>query len=136
MHRESFENLCSMLPGRKKADTNLRQAIPLPKRVAVALYSLGSSAEYRTIANLFGIGKSTACCILLEFCEEAWRILRPLHFNHFPLTREKIEECVRGFDVLGFPQCLGAIGNYLCFKHSMPHTILASVYKMRILTGI
>ncbi|XP_017490881.1 PREDICTED: uncharacterized protein LOC108379074 [Rhagoletis zephyria] len=62
----------------------MRKAIPLEKRVAIALYALGSSAEYRSIANLFGVGKST-------------------------VGSEKINEYVKGFEILGFPQCLGAI---------------------------
>ncbi|XP_058837693.1 uncharacterized protein LOC131693671 [Topomyia yanbarensis] len=90
-------------------DTMLRKAIPLEKRVAVALYTLGSSSEFRSIANLFGIGKSTVCVILLEFCREIWEILAPLYLSKLPLERDTIEDCVAGFLNLGFPQCLGAI---------------------------
>ncbi|XP_037959313.1 uncharacterized protein LOC119688718 [Teleopsis dalmanni] len=32
--------------------------------------------------------------------------------NAFPLTSDKVNECIRGFEVLGFPQCLGAMGWY------------------------
>lgn len=110
MSRESFEELCSLLPRLKKEDTVFRKAIPLKKRIAVAVYALGSSAEYRTVGNLFGIGKSTTCEILLEFCEAVWDVMQPQFLNFFPLTRDTVMDCVYGFERLGFPQCLGAIG--------------------------
>nr|XP_036226946.1 uncharacterized protein LOC118682390 [Bactrocera oleae] len=58
---------------------------------------------------MFGIGKSTVCEILLEFCTEIWRLQHPSCFKMLPLNRESITELVTGFEVLGFPQCLGAI---------------------------
>lgn len=109
MQRRTFHVLCEKLKNLRRGNTNFRTAIPLEKRVAIGLYALGSSAEYRSIGNLFGIGKSTVCEIVLDFCQEVWDTLKPLHMNSFPLTREKIEELVRGFEMLGFPQCLGAI---------------------------
>lgn len=53
----------------KKENTHLRPAISVEKRVAIALYTLGSSAEFRTVANCFGVGRSTVGEILYEFCE-------------------------------------------------------------------
>ncbi|KAH6931130.1 hypothetical protein HPB50_022274 [Hyalomma asiaticum] len=37
-----------------RQDTVMRKAISLDKRVAIALYRLATSAEDRTVANLFG----------------------------------------------------------------------------------
>lgn len=99
-----------MLTTLEKEDTLFRKAIPLQKRIAIALYTLGSSGEFRTISNLFGVGKSTVCKILDEFCQEVWNRLAPVYLNSIPLTRETIEEKVNGFEHLGMPQCLGAIG--------------------------
>lgn len=110
MNRESFNILCGLLPRLAKEDTTLRKAIPLPKRIAIALYALGSSAEYRTVANLFGIGKSTVCELVLEFCNAVWDVMQPMYLNYFPLSKEIVQDCVSGFERLGFPQCLGAIG--------------------------
>ncbi|XP_058980672.1 putative nuclease HARBI1 [Musca domestica] len=107
--REVFNKLCELLNGLQKSNTNMREAIPLEKRVAIGLYTLGSSAEYRTIANMFGVGKSTVCKILLQFCNEVWRILAPIYLKNFPLTREKIEVLCQEFEILGFPQCIGAL---------------------------
>lgn len=114
MSRTSFDKLCALLKALGKKDTNFRKAVSLEKRIAIALYALASSAEYRTIATIFGVGTSTVCTILLEFCEEVWRVLRPLYMNYFPLDRETITRSVNGFLQLGFPQCLGAIGSIAC----------------------
>ncbi|XP_055845403.1 uncharacterized protein LOC129911591 [Episyrphus balteatus] len=107
--RENFEILCFHLRNLKKNDTQFRKSIPLPKRIAIALYTLGSSAEYRSVANLFGVGKCTVGNILHEFCEEVWKVLHPIYLSAYPLTEDKIKENVEGFSKLGFPQCFGAI---------------------------
>lgn len=112
MHRTTFDVLCGLLPHLAKEDSALRKSIPLQKRIAIALYALGSSAEYRTIANLFGVGKSTVCEIVLEFCTVVWNVMQPNYLNYFPLSREIVQECVSGFETMGFPQCLGAIDMY------------------------
>lgn len=112
MSRQTFKLLCSHLTSFGKEDTNYRKAIPLEKRVAIALYALGSSAEYRSLANLFGVGKSTVGKILNEFCVLVWSELKKKYLNFFPLTYDKIKDCVIGFNAIGFPQCLGAIGKY------------------------
>ena len=39
-------------------DTVMRSAITAKRRLAITLYFLASTAEYRTIANLFGVSKS------------------------------------------------------------------------------
>ncbi|XP_017491724.1 PREDICTED: uncharacterized protein LOC108379878 isoform X2 [Rhagoletis zephyria] len=109
MKRSSFNKLCGLLSCLERKDTNFRKAISLEKRVAIALYALGSSSEYRSVGNMFGIAKSTVCLIVIEFCKQAWIVLHPVYLNHFPLSREKIRECMSGFNQIGFPQCIGAI---------------------------
>lgn len=111
--RTSFNKLLNLLSGLEKEDSKWRKAIPIDKRVAIALYALGSAAEYRSIGNLFGVGTSTVCQIVSDFCDLAWPILQNLYLNHIPLTSEKIDDCRNGFLSLGFPQCLGAIGKFI-----------------------
>ena len=96
MSKDSFEYLCAELsPHIAKRDTNFRKAIAVRHRVAIALYWLADSARYRTIGNLFGVGKSTVCTIVKQVCEEpapvSGEILDPLSFA-FPL-----------FPILGSP---------------------------------
>ncbi|XP_041729143.1 uncharacterized protein LOC121560179 isoform X3 [Coregonus clupeaformis] len=60
MSRETFFFLCGKLkPRLARQDTHFRRALPLEKRVAVALWRLASNIEYRTISGLFGVGSST-----------------------------------------------------------------------------
>lgn len=83
MERRSFFELCGMVKHLEKADTNYRKAIPIEKRVAIALYALGSSAEYRTIGNLFGVSNSSVCRIVKEFCVAVWDVLKPMYLTFF-----------------------------------------------------
>ena len=78
MSKEAFNRLCVELsPHILKRDTNFRKAIKVRHRVAITLYWLADTAHYRTIANLFGVGKSTVCGIVKQVCEVIVRILLP-----------------------------------------------------------
>ncbi|XP_075162747.1 uncharacterized protein LOC142235377 [Haematobia irritans] len=95
-----------------KQDTCFRLAIPLENRIAIALYALGSSGEYRTIGRLFGVSASSVCNILHEFCKIVIKVLGEEYLPSQFITEEKVDECVRGFENIGFPQCLGAVAGY------------------------
>ncbi|KAL1445902.1 hypothetical protein MTO96_044756 [Rhipicephalus appendiculatus] len=57
----TFSYLVNILtPVLERADTNMRPAVPVAKRIAIGLYRLRSTAEDATIAHLFGVGRSTA----------------------------------------------------------------------------
>ena len=69
MSKVTFQKLCEELaPFIERRDTNYRKAISLRERVAITLYRLADTASYRTVSNLFGVGKSTVCQIVLEVC--------------------------------------------------------------------
>lgn len=111
MSPSAFKILCEKMSSLRREDTMFRKAIPLEKRIGIALYALGSSAEYRSIANLFGVGRTTVGEIVLEFCNEVWSKLRKDYLNFYDnLNYSKLKETVDGFSYLGFPQCCGAIG--------------------------
>jgi len=110
MSRAAFDHLVGLLSSMAKQDSNFRKCIPLEKRVAIALFTLGSSAEYRTVGRLFGVSSASVCKIFKEFCLVVWRALSPDYLPPDFLTHENVEECVEGFQRLGFPQCFGAIG--------------------------
>ncbi|XP_064483202.1 uncharacterized protein LOC135396090 [Ornithodoros turicata] len=86
----------------------MRAAISVEESVAVGLYRLCSTAEDRTIAHLFGIGRSTVNTVYRQFVtavieklESEWlRMIRPeamaAHLREF-------------YAVTGFPQALGAL---------------------------
>ncbi len=83
----------------ERHDTNLRKCIPLGKRIAIAVYKLSSSAEYRTVANLFGVGKSSVCEIVNEFCYFVAENLMQ-DFTQFPISEESAKNCILGLHFL------------------------------------
>ena len=53
---ENFEYLCRELERHLKPNESfVRAPVDVKKQVAIDIYLLGSSAEYRTIENLFGV---------------------------------------------------------------------------------
>ena len=73
----------------EKSNTNMRPSIPLEKRVGIALYSLGSSAEYKIISSLFGVGRSTVGEIMVEFCKAVCSELKG-GINTYPPKQEDV----------------------------------------------
>ena len=51
-----------------RQETPMREAVTPNRRLAIALY-LASTAEYRTIGNLFGVSVSFVCTCLKDVCE-------------------------------------------------------------------
>lgn len=109
MSRSTFLYLCSQVrPLLQKQDTSLRAAIPVEDRVAVTLWRLANNADYRSVAELFGLGHSTVCHIFLECCTVIAKKLLP-QFVNIP-TGAKLREIVDGFQSRwGFPQMVVAI---------------------------
>ncbi|XP_076837450.1 uncharacterized protein LOC143482801 [Brachyhypopomus gauderio] len=111
MSRETFFLLCGKLkPRLARQDTCLRPALPLEKRVAVALWRLASNVEYRTISALFGVGRSTVCKCVREVCHAIAVMLRPLYLR--TPSEQELEDAARLFGTRwGFPHCVGALGS-------------------------
>ena len=89
-------------------DTPMRKAVPARKKLAMILYYLASTSEYRTIANLFGVSKAYLCnsikdvsCAIIKSLQE--------RFIYIPKNDElkSILETYR--EKWGFPMCAGAI---------------------------
>ncbi|XP_049316836.1 uncharacterized protein LOC125779521 [Bactrocera dorsalis] len=74
VNKEAFHKVCEKVKEIVKSNNNMRLCIPLQKRVAIALYALGSSAEYRTVASLFGVGRSTVGEIVVDFLQNFLKI--------------------------------------------------------------
>ena len=70
LSKDTFDYLCTQLtPHFQYQDTHLRKPISVKKRVAITLWTLASSAKYRTVNHLFGVGRSTVCEIVHETCQ-------------------------------------------------------------------
>ena len=89
-------------------DTRLRPAVTPKCRLAITLYYLSSTAEYRTIANLFGVSPSFVCNCVREVFQA---ILDTMKTSFIFLPKgEELDEIVNVYkEKWGFPMCGGAI---------------------------
>ena len=51
-----------------RQDTRYREAVPIHKRVAIAIWRLATGNAYRVISKVFGVSMSTVSNVVLEFC--------------------------------------------------------------------
>ena len=102
MSKQTIHYLCDQIRAEIFCEnTNYRLAIPVEKRVAIALWCLATPAEYRTIGHLFGVARCTVCIIVKEVCNAIVRILQPRYIS-FP-SGEELLSIIDGFDTY---QCL------------------------------
>ena len=108
MKKETFVYLCNKVrPMIFWQSTRFRQAISVERRVAITLWCLATPCEYRSIAHLFGIARSTVCTIVHDTCRAILRALMDVYIK-FP-SGEALEKVIDGFEnKWGFPQCVGA----------------------------
>ena len=91
-----------------RKDTPMRKAVSPRKRTAITLYYMSSTAEYRTIANLFGVSTSFVCLCIRDVCKAIRKKLKN-DFLKVP-KGEDLREVMRLYkEKWGFPSCAGAI---------------------------
>jgi len=108
--KRTFNYLCNALkPTLMKKDANLRVIISLEKRIAVALALLASKNEYASIAQTFGIGKSTVCVLFKQFCNAVVDILfgKVVQLPSGPGFREEADKFELRYM---FPDSIGVVG--------------------------
>ena len=109
LSKETFMYVVSMVGENvSRKDTKLRKAVSTQKRIAIALYFIGSTAEYRTIANLFGVSTSFVCKCIKDVAKAIVAKLR-CHFLSLPKGDELLEIIKLYKEKWGFPCCAGAI---------------------------
>uniref|UniRef100_A0A8C4Y219 DDE Tnp4 domain-containing protein n=1 Tax=Gopherus evgoodei TaxID=1825980 RepID=A0A8C4Y219_9SAUR len=122
MRKATFMGLCAELtPTLWCKDTRLRAALPVEKRVAIAIWKLATPDNYRSVANQFGVGKSTIGIVLMQVCRAINRMLL-----RRTVTLGNVQDVVDGFAQMGFPNCGGAIDGTHIPILAPPH--LASEY--------
>ena len=109
MKRETFASLCrDMEASLASSDHAVRVIVDVQKQVAITLYLLASSAEYKTIGNLFGVGKSTVYSIVHKVCEAIYEDLLNVYVKF--RTGDELKNVVRVYEESwGFLNCGGAI---------------------------
>ena len=110
MSRDTFRMLCDELrPHIERQTTVFREAISVEARVAITIWRLATNVEYRTIASLFGVGRSTVGEIVLDTCDAIANHLLP-RYVCVPSDPAALHDIVDGFrECWGFPQTIGAI---------------------------
>ena len=109
LSKRTFIILCNHLRRYiEKCDTRLRPSISVEKSVAMTLWKLATSCEYRTIGHLFGVARGTACVIVNDVCKA---IVKVLLKKYIKLPQgQRLLTVVNDFETkFGYPQCFGAI---------------------------
>ena len=109
----TFYYLCTQLkPLLEKQTTRLRTPVSVERHVAITLWVLATTAEYHTIATLFGVVRCTLCLIIHETCIAIVTKLLSVYIS-FPLG-DVLKEVVEGLkEKWDFPQCAGSIDGSL-----------------------
>ena len=98
MSQDIFRDIVRVVqPALKNRDTHFRRAIPIEKRVAIALWRLSTGNTFRTVTKTFGVGKSMAVQITRQSCSEMLRLARC--YIHFPRSRRETAEAIEQFKV-------------------------------------
>ena len=91
-----------------KRDTPMRKAVPTRKKLAMTLYYFASTAEFRTIANLFGVSRAFLCnCVKDVCCAIIKNLQRRLIYIPKDDELKSILETYK--EKWRFPMCAGAI---------------------------
>ena len=107
--KQTFYYICRKLEHYvAKRDTQLRLAIPVELRIAVTLWCLATSTDYRTLSHLFGLSKSSICLIIREVCRAIVDHLTKLYIK-IPTENEMREMMMCFKEKYGFPCCGGAL---------------------------
>ncbi|XP_046384860.1 uncharacterized protein LOC124155187 [Ischnura elegans] len=86
----------------------MREAIPVRKKVAIALYFLKSGSDYGVVGMTFGVGRSTVSAIVEEFCAAVRRQYHPR--IRFPATEEDMRATANEFQYRwDFPGVIGVV---------------------------
>ena len=109
INKETFNNLCEILrPELSNQNTQLRNAVDLEKRVAIAIRRLAKGDSFTSLSMQFGVGSSTCHAICQEFeatlCNIRGRYIK------FPYTRNEAQRIINDFQELnGIPQIVGIV---------------------------
>lgn len=105
MTKDTFLELCEELrPELQRQTTTMRAPLSVEKRVGIALWKLATTECYRSVANHFGVGRSTVGEVFIEVCLAIEKLL----FKKVVALKDSKEVMV-GFAEMGFPNCVGVM---------------------------
>jgi hypothetical protein len=108
--RSTFNMLVKELsPILQKQDTNFRAAIPVSKRIGIALYYLKSNSSADVVSDVFKVGTSTVNYLVHEFCDAVNTILFKKYVV-FPHSLEEKKDIAKDFFTRWqFPNTFGSL---------------------------
>ena len=107
--RETFDYILAEISTEiSHEDTKLHKAVPSAKRLAITLYYLGSTAEYRTVANLFGVSNAFVCLCVKEVSKSIFKKMKK-RFLSLPKNDDLKNVMEMYKQRWGFPMCAGAV---------------------------
>lgn len=78
MRKTAFTELCEELTlALPPQNMHMRQSVPVQKQVVITIWKLPILDCYRSVANQFGVGKSTVCAVVTETCDSVIVVVRP-----------------------------------------------------------
>ncbi|CAM4641614.1 unnamed protein product, partial [Lepidochelys kempii] len=104
VHESSYRPYSRNALYNKHQDTQMRATLLVEKHVAIAVWKLETPDCYRSLANQFGVVKSTVGAVLTQVCKAINHILL-----RTVVTLGNMREIVDGFAEMGFPNCSGVI---------------------------
>ena len=100
MTPDTFSDIVTLVRNRlEKQDTQFCEAVPIEKRVAIALWRLATGNSYRSVSKTFAVGKSIAVSITKSFCAEISHLSKC--FITFPRTPSGIAKAIATFKEMG-----------------------------------
>ncbi|XP_047189143.1 protein ALP1-like [Scophthalmus maximus] len=107
--RATFDHLLQLIgPAIKRRKTNYRVPIEPRRRLAITMWWLARSGEYRSIADMFGVGIATVCTIVRQVSSAI--VERLFHrFVSLP-SGPRLDAALQAFKDRCYPQCAGVIG--------------------------
>ena len=94
----TFNIICNQLhPYIQGNNTNLRYLISVKIRIAINIWKLSTNIEYRTLSELFGIGRSTVREIVHDTCQHIVMNLLPKYVK-VP-KGDRLKELVESFEL-------------------------------------
>jgi len=130
MSHNTFVYLCNELrQAVEKENTVMCKAIPVEQRVALTLWRLATTADFRTVGHLFGVSKAAVRIVVKEVCSAIVQVLLPRYIK-IP-TGDSLKEVVNSFQhKWGFPLCGGAVdGTHIPIMS--PHDFLADYFNCK-----
>ena len=127
LSRETFSYVLSQISTEiSHQDTKLRQALSSEKCLAIYLYYLGSTAEYRTVANLFGVSNAFVCLCVKEVSQAIFKKMKR-RLLCLPKGDDLKNVTAMYRQRWGFPLCAGAIdGTHIAIQASIFSVMLSS----------